>query len=359
MSLRLLMTADTAGGVWVYALSLCDALASLDVEVCLVALGAPSEEQCEAAQRLDNVELVIRPCRLEWMPDPWRDLDALEDDLVRLADGAGCDLVHLNHLVHGHVNWGRPVVCAVHSCVLSWFEAVRGHPAPAQWDTYRSRVARSLRAADHVVAPSEWMLQRAGQLYGPLSRRSVIANGTNAPAGDPDSERHGVLAAGRVWDDAKNLAPLEALAQSLSVPVEIFGPRRVPDADSTETVTDHGEAPQQALWSRMRGASLFISPAFYEPFGLGVLEAARAGCALVLGDIPTLRETWQGAAVFVDPRRPEDWDWAIEHLLADPAERVRLARAAQERAAGYTLERMAQCYLALYRRTTNAALVEA
>ncbi len=32
-------------------------------------------------------------------------------------------------------------------------------------------------------------------------------------------------------------------------------------------------------------------PARYEPFGLSVLEAALSGCALVLGDIPSLRES--------------------------------------------------------------------
>ena len=39
--------------------------------------------------------------------------------------------------------------------------------------------------------------------------------------------------------------------------------------------------------------------ALYEPFGLAVLEAAQAGCALVLSDIPTFRELWDGAALFV------------------------------------------------------------
>ena len=44
---------------------------------------------------------------------------------------------------------------------------------------------------------------------------------------------------------------------------------------------------------------IFVSVSRYEPFGLAVLEAAHAGCALVLSDIPTFRELWQGAASFV------------------------------------------------------------
>ena len=359
MSMRLLMTADTAGGVWVYALSLCRALAGAEVAVRLVALGAPSEEQCEAAQRLDNVELLVRPGRLEWMPEPWRDLDTLAFDLPSLAAAGGCDLVHLNHLVHGHLDWGRPVVCVVHSCVQSWFEAVRGCPAPPEWRPYRRRVSQSLQAADHVVAPSEWMLEQAQHFYGPLHRRSVIANGSAAPLAEPTAARREILAAGRVWDDAKNLAPLIELAPRLSAPLCIAGPRSAPEAGATETAKALGGLPQEALWAQMRRSAVFAAPALYEPFGLGILEAARSGCALVLGDIPTLREIWQGAAVFVDPRRPEDWEWVIEHLLHHPDERLRLARAAQERAAGFTLERMARCYLALYRRTMDVAALEA
>lgn len=355
--MRLLMTADTAGGVWIYAVSLCGALAAFGVKVRLVALGDLSESQHDAARGLSNVELHVRPCRLEWMADPWEDLDALEPDLLELADG--CDLVHLNHLVHGHLSWGRPVMCTVHSCVLSWFEAVRGHPAPAEWDTYRGRVARSLQRADHVIAPSEWMLQRAGELYGPLHGRSVIANGSDAPLADPASRRHGLLAAGRVWDDAKNLAPLAEMAPRLPAPLEIAGPRLAPEDERAESGAGGGEVAQETLWTRMRGSSVFVAPAFYEPFGLGVLEAARSGCALVLGDIHTLREIWDGAAAFVDPSRPRDWERVLVHLLDHPEERLRLARAARERSTAYSLSPMAGCYLALYRRTISGAMAEA
>ena len=357
MSLRLLMTADTVGGVWIYALSLCAALSKASITVKLVALGSPSEQQCDAANRLENVELHVRPVRLEWMQDAWPDLDELEGELLEL--GRDCDLVHLNHLVHGHLNWGRPVICAVHSCVLSWFEAVRGHSAPAEWDVYRRRVGRSLRAADHVIAPSQWMLQRAGNLYGPLHRRSVIANGSAAPPGDPEAPREGILAAGRVWDDAKNLAPLAEMGPRLSAALSIVGPRRTPGGLQPKHRAEAGDLPQQILCARMRRTRIFAAPALYEPFGLGVLEAARSGCALVLGDIATLREIWQGAAVFVDPRRPADLEWALEHLLHHRRERVRLAQTAHQRAAGYTLERMGQCYVALYRRCVTTAMAQA
>ena len=50
-----------------------------------------------------------------------------------------------------------------------------------------------------------------------------------------------------------------------------------------------------------RCAAIYALPARYEPFRLEVLEAAAPGCALVLGDIASLRELWDGAALFVAP----------------------------------------------------------
>src|SRR3546814_4918927 len=65
-------------------------------------------------------------------------------------------------------------------------------------------------------------------------------------------------------------------------------------------------------------ATFFALPARYEPFGLAVLEAALSGCALVLGDIPTLRELWDGVAAFVPPGDIEALEDVLTQLIADP-----------------------------------------
>jgi glycosyltransferase involved in cell wall biosynthesis len=96
-------------------------------------------------------------------------------------------------------------------------------------------------------------------------------------------------------------------------------------------------------------AAIFVAPARYDPFGLAILEAAAAGCALVLGDIPSLRENWDGAAVFVDPEDRSALTSAVNVLIANPRERSRVAAAVQRRAREFTLPRMARAYAALYR----------
>src|SRR3954454_22732288 len=100
----------------------------------------------------------------------------------------------------------------------------------------------------------------------------------------------------------------------------------------------------------MGRAAVFAHPARYEPFGLAVLEAALARCALVLGDIASLRELWDGAAVFVAPGDAAALAAACERLAADAGERGRRAAPARRRAARYDATTMGRAYLRLYDR---------
>ena len=109
-----------------------------------------------------------------------------------------------------------------------------------------------------------------------------------------------------------------------------------------------------AMTERLNEAAVFASLALYEPFGLGVLEAAQAGCALVLSDIPTFRELWTGVAVFVAPGDAEAVAGVLDRLLDDPIETERLGRLAAARAATFTVKAMTEGTLAIYRNVLAA-----
>ena len=81
-----------------------------------------------------------------------------------------------------------------------------------------------------------------------------------------------------------------------------------------------------------------------------MLEAASAGCALVLSDIPTFRELWDGAALFVDPRDAQGFARAIEDRIADLPDRIDAGRRAAVRAATYTPARTGAQMASLYAR---------
>ena len=87
----------------------------------------------------------------------------------------------------------------------------------------------------------------------------------------------------------------------------------------------------------MARASIYAMPARYEPFGLSILEAGLSGCALVLGDIPSLREHWEGAAVFVAPDDRDALRSAIARLIDNPGRLAELGRRARVRGQEFTV----------------------
>jgi hypothetical protein len=83
--MRILMTADTVGGVWTYALELARALKPHGVDLAIATMGAPiSADQRHAAIRLHNVELFESRFKLEWMDEPWADVARAAEWLLHL-----------------------------------------------------------------------------------------------------------------------------------------------------------------------------------------------------------------------------------------------------------------------------------
>jgi glycosyltransferase involved in cell wall biosynthesis len=349
------MTTDTVGGVWTYSLELANALSARGVETTLVAMGAPlRRDQRDELERVDVAGVFAAELALEWMPDPWDDLERAGSWLLEISDRVAPDLVHLNSYGHAGLPWQAPVLVVGHSCVLSWFEAVRGQAAGAEWDPYRRMVAEGLAAADLVVAPTRWMLNALERHYGLTCPRLVIPNGRREAEVRAEKQPL-VLSAGRLWDEAKNVAALVRIAPGLPWPVLLAGeggPRAL------SNVTRLGRLSRRALDLTLARAGIYAAPARYEPFGLGPLEAALAGCALVLGDITTLREVWRDAAVYAAPDDDAALAEALRLLIDRPDIRADLASRGRARAAAFNADRMADGYLGAYRRLLRRQRVE-
>ncbi|WP_211103822.1 glycosyltransferase family 4 protein [Skermanella pratensis] len=353
---RVLMTADAVGGVWDYALELAGGLARRGVRVTLAVMGpAPSPVQRARAIATPGLRLHHGDFRLEWMERPEDDLAAAGDWLLDLAERVAPDLVHLSGYAHAALPWGRPVVVVAHSCVLSWWQAVHGCPAPAEWRPYADRVAAGLASADSVVAPTQAMLDALETHYGPVPHGRVVWNGRDGGAWHPRPDREPtVISVGRIWDEAKNIRALDGVAAGLDWPVVVAGSRKHPDGRRPEgdalpaNLRLLGHLRPDELADRYGRAAVFALPARYEPFGLSILEAALSGCALVLGDVPSLRELWTGAAVFVPPDDPAALARELRRMTADPPHLRALATAARQRARSYGTERMVARYLDVY-----------
>ncbi|MBW8874674.1 MAG: glycosyltransferase family 4 protein [Acidobacteria bacterium] len=345
------MTADTMGGVWTYAVDLAFGLTERGVDVALATMGDPlNDSQREKVERIPRLKVFESTFKLEWMDDPWRDMEKAGEWLLGLEERIGPDVIHLNGYAHGALPWSAPKVMVGHSCVRSWWRAVKGEPAPEEYERYTAEVAAGLAAADLVIAPSEAMLTALGEHYGKPRRSRVIYNGRDAKTFKPGAKEPMVFAAGRLWDEAKNLEALEAVAPRLPWPVFVAGENHHPDGGEARPHHTRllGRLSPRALGAWLGRAAIYCLPARYEPFGLSILEAALSGCALVLGDIPSLREIWRHRAILVPPDDPEALADAVQRLIDDPDRRSSLAAGGRARALQLTPGKMVEAYLAAY-----------
>src|SRR3954471_93658 len=177
--MKVLISTDTVGGVLTYTAELAAALEAAGDEVVVATMGP----RLRRAQR-EALPACVHESgfRLEWMEDPWDDVAAAGEWLLRLEGEERPDVVHLCSYAHGALSFQAPKVLVAHSCVLSWWRAVHGTEAPPSWDRYREAMSPALPPADAVVAPTPAMLQelRRDHVLDP-ARAQVIHNGSTSP----------------------------------------------------------------------------------------------------------------------------------------------------------------------------------
>lgn len=353
--MKILVTTDAVGGVWNYSLNLVEALAHRGVEVVLACMGpGPSALQREQLGGTGS-RFYSRPYALEWMPDPWSDVEQASDWLLQIRDDEQPDLVHLNGYCHAQLNWDCPVVVVAHSCVYTWWQAVHGNRPDISWHRYYHEVRRGLRSANAVVAPTASMMVACQHLYGPLSNARVIYNGLSMPSEMQSPKEPMVFSMGRLWDDAKNMAALVEAAARIDAPVLIAGEPGQWRTELPANVRLLGYLGSEHKLQFLKRARVYALPVRYEPFGLSFLEAAHCGCALVGGRIDSLLELWGDAMAYVDPDDPSELAQTCNRLLQDQNYLQTMASRACDRARGYSLASQAASYYALYRELLAGA----
>ena len=205
-----------------------------------------------------------------------------------------------------------------------------------------------------VVAPSAYQATLTTRHYGRRVDR-VIHNGAHPAPAPPPAARHRLaLTAGRAWDRAKGVDVVDAAAALLGEsgpPLHLFGPEAGSHGEKARPghLVRHGRIPHEEMVDWMGRASLYVAASRYEPFGLAPLEAALQGCALVLSDIGSFRQLWDGCAAFFPSGDAAALADTLSLLDRDPARRAALARAAYDRAvAEYGARRFGERYMAEY-----------
>lgn len=353
-AMRFLLVTDAVGGVWVYSIELARALQRLGIETVIAVMGpSPAAKQRNEAAGL---RLIDTGLPLEWLDTNPREIRRAGEAIAEIADQESVDLVQTSSAaLLADVRFRQPCVAVQHSCVASWWAAVKRAPMPFDFQWRRELADAGLRRASAIVAPSIAFAAETARIYDAKVPVNAVHNGRSIMSSARVPQGQFVFTASRLWDEGKDVATLDAAAGRLRVPFQAAGPIRGPNGasarfDHLELLGEIGAVRVAGLYS---ARPVYASAALYEPFGLSVLEAAQAGCALVLSDIPTHREIWNGAAIFAPLRDARAFANGIQDLIDDPDEREQLGRLAQARARFYTPDRMARGMAEIYGRVVQ------
>jgi glycogen synthase len=361
--MHVLITSDTLNGIWTYTRELVSGLIGRGLRVTLVSFGEiPLPEQTTWMERLHGLQYHPTAFRLDWMQEGEQDYHDASNYLCLLIKEVRPDLFHSNHICYGALPVSVPRIVVGHGDLITWWKSVHGRePKDSAWlRWYRRTMALGLSGASALVAPSEWMLNTIRACFSGSVRETVIHHGRNPIFFNPYVEKEAsVLAVGRLLDPAKQVNLLTA--QSHAVPVCIVGggdtehfasvPVRadVKFSDGNTGIALKGpqsESQLRALYSR---AAMFAGTSRYEPSGMTILEAALSRCALILNDIPSLREIWGQAAVYFRTNDSDSLAEAVRILGSDVQMRRNFANRAFQRAREcFNAHRMTDNYIQLY-----------
>ena len=387
------MTADTVGGVWTYALDLGRKLAAAKVQVTLATLGPDPDKDKSNEASAAGIMLKTLGGALDWTADHSDQIVMSAARLLKLSKRLRPDLVHLNSpALAAFVSFDAPLLVGCHSCLRTWWQVMMGAaslPDDCAWRT--AVVARGYANADALVAPSRAFADATQRAYGLPATPTAILNGRiGAPevwratqerptalkqrykrhwmskpgcgSSQPRlAESYDILCAGRLWDAAKDVATLDRAIGHVGLSAAAAGPLVGPNGEAVafEHLRSLGRLPEPELRSYFDKRPIFVASSRYEPFGLAVLEAAQSGCPLVLSDIPTFRELWDGSAIFFPPGNDVVLADTLGRLASDPVARLRWGDAARGRSSHYSATKMARETLNLYATLNPAFALDA
>lgn len=296
--------------------------------------------------------------------------------IARAARVANADIVHLPHMDASPVGRSKPrrIITCLDLIPLRYPQHYVGWQSG--WTRGRRWLdGRRLGNADHIIAISQATADDVCALTGTAPAKvTPILLGVDTTRFEPTpqpSDANVVAALGvrgpyvfyaGAADWRKNAEGMFRATQRTKTATSLVWSGRLPDGTRRQLealarqvgarVTFVGYVSDETLGALYRSAkaTLFVSRA--EGFGYPVVEAMAAGCPVITSNVSSLPEVAAGAAILVDPERPDAIADAIDSL--DEPERSRLRALGFARARALNLDRPAQETLATYRRVCEA-----
>jgi glycosyltransferase involved in cell wall biosynthesis len=352
--------ASPAAGVRRYTTELFGALAVLDPDLTVVAVGAP-EGMALPARVERGPGAASLPSNLGWMLT----------GLPRAARQARLDLFHAPAYT---VPSGapRPLVVTIHDVSYD------RHP---EWYPYRrdpirrAFYRRCARAADRVITDSTFSKAEIAAAYElrpesidvvPLAAGPAFAPGPPMPLPSSIPPRY-LLHVGELHVRrnlpvvVRALAILHRLRPDLAdVGIVVAGTagegaKPASESGAAPRLTFTGHAEETLLLALYRSATALVYPSRYEGFGLPLVEAMACGVPVLASHSSCIPEVTGGAAVLLDPDDDEGWSTAIARVLDDRDYAADLREAGLRRAMQFSWRRTAEETAGVYARLLNGA----
>jgi glycosyltransferase involved in cell wall biosynthesis len=298
-----------------------------------------------------------RPVRLAWE----------QTGLPRAARRLGGDVLHCPHYTMPLVG-GLPVVTTLHDA--TFFTHPELHLAVKR-RFFRTWTRASLVRAGRCITPSSATREELVRVAGAdRDRIDVAHHGVDAARFHVPSEAERAAARAHLRVEGPYLAFLGTLEPRKNVPALVRAWGALDDApplvlaggrgwdDEVDRaiaalppgreVLRPGYLPLELLAGFLGAAEAVVYPSLGEGFGLPVLEAMACGAPVLTTRRLALPEVGGDAVAYTEPDVPA-LTHALRSLLADAAERRRLATAGPARAEGFDWRASARSHLTAYR----------
>jgi glycosyltransferase involved in cell wall biosynthesis len=327
------------------------AIAAQGIDVVLAYVPAGADPfAAYAVPRPGNVELAPVSHRLPWPLQRVHSNAIFGARLARRLGGAPPDAILARHLKIARFLGKRfphvPLVYEAH-------EVFADTVAPARRARMLELERLVVEHAAALVANSGATARRLRELYRVAALLEVIPNGVDYPQSVPDRDwarsRESVIYAGSFfgWKGVEDL--VAAAARLPAFRIRVLGGDEAGVARMRALVREGGaridfagRVPHAQVAGELARACIAVLPnradpdsAFTSPIKL--FEYMAAGCALVVSDLPSLRELLDPEeAAWVAPGDPAALAQAIGALAADPERARRMGERVRAKARGYT-----------------------
>lgn len=281
------------------------------------------------------------------------------------------DLVHFPHFTVP-LTYNDPYVVTIHDLTLLDFRNVKGGPLRSL--TYTGKQAAMKRVLKHAAKAAKAVISTTEFGANDLRKRLKVSAGrlrlvplavevAKVSAGSLSVKKPFIMYAGNYYP-YKNIGTLlkafklvkssqPDLQLVLVGPEDYFQEKIKNQASNIKDVYFTGYVEYEELVALYKHAELFVFPSLSEGFGMPPLEAMAQGTPVLSSDASCMSEVLGDAAIYFDPKDPQELADEIDAALNSPEEIKQLKQAGLKQVAKYSWAKTAKQTLEVYTKASR------